>query len=139
MNQLLDSPDLVDTYCSDCTTQCSVVDFIIQTSSLTAPVYWQKNSIKRFVENSTIPLPNDWSTAWTTYVETNYLSVSIVRESAIVENNTQTVTIGLVDVLSNIGGHTGLWIGISFLSIMEIIEMLYRLLRYQCQKIHSTI
>jgi hypothetical protein len=36
-----------------------------------------------------------------------------------------------VDVLSNVGGQTGLWIGVSFLSIMELAEMLYRLVRYQ--------
>ncbi|CAF1075561.1 unnamed protein product [Adineta steineri] len=139
MDRLLSSTVLVDNYCSDCSAQCSITDFIIQISSLKSPADWQKNSIKAFVENSTIRYPDDWSTAWGTYVTTNYVSVNIVRETDIVENNTQSATTGLVDVLSNIGGQTGLWIGISFLSIMEIIEMLYRLIRYQCQQIRLTI
>ena len=97
------------------------------------------NEIKTFVENSTVPLPEDWSTAWREYIYESYVAVSVVRESAVVETNTQGATIGPVDVLSNIGGQTGLWIGISFLSLMEITEMLYRLVRYQCQKIRLTI
>jgi hypothetical protein len=43
-----------------------------------------------------------------------------------------------VDVLSNVGGQTGLWIGVSFLSIMELAEMLYRLIRYQYYVIRKT-
>ena len=33
---------------------------------------------------------------------------------------------------SNVVGQTGLWIGISFVSVMEVVEMLYRLLRHEC-------
>ena len=51
-------------------------------------------------------------------------------ESALVETCTETATLELVDVISNVGGQTGLWIGISFLSLMEIIEMFYRLIRH---------
>ncbi|CAF1353790.1 unnamed protein product [Rotaria sordida] len=89
------------------------------------------DDIKRFVENSTITLPANWSTIWHEHIHANYLAVSVVPETNIVENNTQTPTLTLVNVLSNIGGQTGLWIGISFLSIMEVIEMLYRLIRYE--------
>ncbi|CAF3589723.1 unnamed protein product [Rotaria sordida] len=112
-------------------TQCSIIDFFVQTSSLIAPVPWQMDDIKRFVENSTITLPANWSTIWHEHIHANYLAVSVVPETNIVENNTQTPTLTLVNVLSNIGGQTGLWIGISFLSIMEVIEMLYRLIRYE--------
>ncbi|CAF4945099.1 unnamed protein product, partial [Rotaria sp. Silwood1] len=41
--------------------------------------------------------------------------------------------------LSNVGGQTGLWIGISFLSVMEFIEMLYRILRYEFHIIRRAI
>jgi hypothetical protein len=90
---------------------------------------WQMNEIKQFVENSTIPLPSDWSTAWHTHIQTNYLAISVVRQSDIVENYTQSPQLDHVDVFSNIGGQTGLWIGISVLSLMEFIEMLYRVIR----------
>ena len=69
------------------------------------------------------------------YIHKNYLSLTVVRETTIVENSTQKAQLGIVDILSNIGGQTGLWIGISFLSIMEFIEMLYRLIRHQCHSI----
>ncbi|CAF4410788.1 unnamed protein product, partial [Adineta steineri] len=36
---------------------------------------------------------------------------------------------------SNVGGQTGLWIGISFLSLMELAEMIYRLIRSQCHRL----
>ena len=139
MDQLLRSSSLFEAYCSECFEECTMTDFIIQASSLAAPYDWQKNAIKILVENSSVSLPPDWSTAWNTYITASYLAISVVRQSGLAENSTQTATIGLVDVLSNLGGQTGLWIGISFLSIMEVIEMLYRLLRYQCHKIYTTI
>ena len=139
MDELSRSPSLYETYCSQCFQECTITDFIIQSSSLAAPYDWQKKAIKIFVENSTVPLPPDWTTAWNTYIPASYLSISVVRVSGLVDNSTQTATIGLVDVLSSLGGQTGLWIGISFLSIMEVIEMLYRLLRHQCRRIYATI
>jgi hypothetical protein len=125
------SSDLLKTYCSDCSPQCSITDFIVQKSSLAAPPEWQLESIKAFVENSSVPLPTNWSTTWREDIYRDYVSVRIIRETSMVENYTQSATMNIVDVLSNIGGQTGLWIGISFLSIMELIEMLYRLVRYQ--------
>ncbi len=89
------------------------------------------DGIKAFVENSSVPLPANWSTTWQQQIYANYLQVSVIRETTIVENYTQIATIQLVDVLSNIGGQTSLWIGMSFLSMMELAEMLYRLIQYQ--------
>jgi hypothetical protein len=129
VENLLNSADLKEKYCSDCSQQCSIVDFAVQISSLLTPMEWQMGGIKQFVENSTIPLPSDWSTAWHTYIQTNYLAISVVRQSDIVENYTQSPKILEVDIISSIGGQTGLWIGMSFLSLMELIEMLYRVIR----------
>ncbi|CAF3987504.1 unnamed protein product, partial [Rotaria sp. Silwood1] len=63
-------------------------------------------------------------------IQNNYVAVDVVCETNRVEAYTQDASISSVDLLSNVGGHTGLWIGISFLSIMELVEMLYRLIRY---------
>ncbi|CAF1019762.1 unnamed protein product [Rotaria sordida] len=131
VDTLLASSILMNKYCSDCSQQCLITNFIIQISSLATPVEWQMYEIKGFVENSTIPLPNNWTTTWREHIRENYLAVNVVRETNIVENNTQTAIFGVVDILSNIGGQTGLWIGISFRSIMEVFEMLYRLICYQ--------
>ena len=121
----------------DCPRSCSTVDFPVELSSLLAPVEWQMLPIKRFVENTSVPLPLDWSKAWREHIHRNYLSITVACETVVVENNTQSATVTLVDVLSNIGGQTGLWIGISVLSIMELIEMVYRLLRRQWHVIRS--
>ena len=56
-------------------------------------------------------------------------------ESTRVEVYTQQASMSPVDVISNVGGQTGLWIGISFLSLMEIAEMIYRLIRHRCQRV----
>jgi hypothetical protein len=44
-----------------------------------------------------------------------------------------------VDLLSNVGGQTGLWIGVSFLALMELVEMLYRLVRFEFHVIKQAI
>jgi hypothetical protein len=97
------------------------------------------DGIKAFVESSSVPLPANWSTTWRDQIYTNYLQLSVIRETTIVENYTQIATIQIVDVLSNIGGQTSLWIGMSFLSLMELAEMFYRLIRYQCHTIKRKI
>ena len=114
-----------------CPQQCSATDFIVEKSSLLAPMEWQMPDIRNFVEKSSIPLSVDWLTSWREQIHNNYVVISVERQSVVVENKTQTATLSLVDVLSNIGGQSGLWIGISLLSIMELIEMFYRLLRHE--------
>ncbi|CAF1291168.1 unnamed protein product [Adineta ricciae] len=114
---------------ASCLQECEMNDFIIKKSSLATPTLWQLNDIKSFVENSSIPQPSDWSTSWPDYILQNYLAVSVVRETDVVEKNIQSASLSIGDVISNIGGQTGLWIGISILSVMELFEMIYRLLR----------
>lgn len=132
--KMLSDKSIYDEYCGDCTPQCTTTDFIVQTSSQQAPPDWRKDDIKRFVENSTIPLPKNWSTSWSEIIDDNFLSISVVQESSIVETNTQTASLQTVDLLSNIGGQTGLWIGISFLSIMEIVETVYLLIEHEFRR-----
>ncbi|CAF2515109.1 unnamed protein product [Rotaria sp. Silwood2] len=127
----LTSSPLLEKYCSYCPQQCFVTDFNIKPSLWKAPPTWLLDDIKTFVENSEIPLPMDWSTNWRSHIDSSYLSVELVHQSTLIENYTQTATMSAVDVLSNVGGQTGLWIGVSFLSLMELAEMLYRLARYQ--------
>lgn len=116
-----------------------MTEFTLKRSSLLAPVEWQMPLIKRFVERSNVTLPSNWSTKWREQIRENYLGVTFVRETHIVEKITQSAKMSPVDVLSNIGGQTGLWIGISLLSIMELIEMLYRLIRHQCHVLRVAI
>lgn len=121
----------------DCPQRCSNVDFLVEKSSSAAPLEWEMEMIKEFVENSTIPLASNWSNTWRTQIRENYIAITLLRESNVVENRTQSASLGLVDILSNIGGQMGLWIGISLLSFMELLEMLFRLIRYECFMLYA--
>ncbi|CAF2795472.1 unnamed protein product [Rotaria sp. Silwood2] len=130
-DELLASDTLLNQYCLSCPYKCSMTNFVIRTSSSTTPPDWLLNDIKIFVENSSIPLAVNWSTEWRQHVRANFLAIELVRESTPNERYEQVATTSAVDLLSNVGGQTGLWIGISFLSLMEVVEMLYRLARHQ--------
>ncbi|CAF1553920.1 unnamed protein product [Didymodactylos carnosus] len=139
MQTLINSDSLWQKYCSHCTQECSIVDFIVKPSSVAAPPEWFMDDIKMFVENSGVPVPTNWSTTWRTEILANYLGVDILSESYQIESFEQEATLDAVQVISNVGGHTGLWIGISFLSLMELVEMLYRLARYHLHLIRVPV
>ena len=120
-----------DTKCPNCGPECSTNNFLVKLSSLVTPVESQFDAIRSFVESTSVPLAANWSEVWRNEIPKNYLSLEVVCESTQTEVFTQQAAIGAVDVISNVGGQTGLWIGISFLSLFEIIEMLYRLMRSQ--------
>ena len=133
------SEPLMATYCAYCPPQCVVTSFNVNPSLWRAPPSWLMGDIKAFVERSGVPLPTDWTTGWRSHVESSYLSVELIHESSFVENYTQIATLTAIDALSNVGGQTGLWIGVSFLSLMELAEMLFRLVRYQVQIIRNKL
>ncbi|CAF0849586.1 unnamed protein product [Adineta steineri] len=126
-------------YGATCGLDCSIIEFILKISSSLAPMQWNIDDIKTFVESSSIPLPLNWSTTWSSEIQTNYVGINVICETTRVENNIQQAALSPVDVISNIGGQTGLWIGISFLSLMEVAEMFYRLIRHQFHRIREKL
>lgn len=128
---IVNSDSIWNEFCSDCSEACTTVDFTVTPSSVSAPSTLYKYEYKSAVETSGIGLPDNWSTIWETEFDKNYIAVDIVCETSRVEVYTEDASISGGDLLSNVGGQTGLWIGISFLSLMELIEMFYRLIRYQ--------
>lgn len=128
-SELVDSDILWAQYCSHCRQACQVIDFGVTMSGVNTLAETTYNSVKAFVENKSLPLATNWSQNWPDYVLNNYISFEVVCQSPLVENFNQEPTTEPVDVLSDVGGQTGLWIGVSFLSIMELVEMLFRLLR----------
>lgn len=125
------TPSIRDRYCYYCPEQCSMTHFYVTPSFSNAPPEWLLSDIKEFVENTSILLPSDWSIQWRDHIRSSFLSVELLAESSLTEMYEQKATLRAVDVVSNVGGQTGLWIGISFLSLMELFEMLYRLISYQ--------
>ena len=128
--RLSNSDSLWSEYCSDCKPACSTVEFVITSSAAKTITSSYLMYTKRFVEKTSVPLPSNWSNIWSEEIQDNYIAVDFVSQSNSVENYTQEASMSGVDVLSNVGGHTGLWIGISFLSIMELVEMIFRLIRH---------
>ncbi|CAF2759105.1 unnamed protein product [Rotaria sp. Silwood2] len=137
--RLSSSTRLWNQYCSHCTHECSKVDFIITTSSVSAPSIEYANLSKPIVESRRKQMPKNWSTNWLAEFQKNYVGLEVICQATEVENYIQEPSISPIDVLSNVGGHTGLWIGISFLSLMEVVEMLYRFLRYQIHVMKQAI
>ena len=125
------------TYCPTCKQECAFTEFIIKPTSVLAPPTYLLKNIKQFVESSQVPLPVNWSTSWISEIARSYVSVEVTYETTRSELYSQQASISAVDVISNVGGNTGLWIGISFLSLMEIAEMIYRLARVQWFKLQT--
>lgn len=136
---LSSSQTLWNEYCGHCTEACLIVDYLVTVSSVAAPKLLYAKLTKPFVEASGVPLPANWSTNWITEIERNYVSVEVMCQTSIIETLNQEPTMNGITVLSNIGGHSGLWIGISLLSIMEFIEMFFRLGRYGIRLIRRKI
>lgn len=130
---------IMNQYCSECYQECSTTSFAITTSSIGAPSTLYRNASKAFVESSLVPLPINWTTNWMNEIQNNYISLEVVCESSQVERFTQEASIDAVDLLSSVGGHTGLWIGISFLSLMELFEIFYCLLRNELFNVRTTL
>lgn len=125
--------------CPECTEECFHTDFILKSSSLSAPPVALFAEIKQFVESSNITLSSNWSTSWISEIPSNYVSLDVAYENVRTDLYTQQASLGPVDVLSNVGGQTGLWIGISFLSMMEIVEMIYRLIRCMLLNLRTVV
>ena len=125
--QFLQDTSVWETYCKDCGEECSYTDFIVQPTFMPISLEYDLPRIKEFVDQSNVTLPESWSENYATEIPKSYVSVEIMTESTRVEKYTQQRSVGLVDLISNIGGQTGLWIGISFLSLFELLEMIVRL------------
>ncbi|CAF1179270.1 unnamed protein product [Rotaria magnacalcarata] len=131
MNDFDLTQSIQDLYCSHCLHQCSITQFVVQSSLSGTPPQWLIPFIREFVQNTSIPLPDDWSTRWREHILSSYLSLELFSESSFIETYTQTPTFRPFDIFSNVGGLSSLWIGVSFLTIMEFIEMLFLLIQHQ--------
>jgi hypothetical protein len=127
--QFAENESIWDEYCSDCKEECNYKEFVVQTSALYATIDEKLSTIKGFVENTSVPLPVNWTSIWQDEIVANYVQLEVVIENPRVEQYTQKATSTFVDLISNIGGQTGLWIGISFMSMLEVLEMFVRVAR----------
>lgn len=133
--ELMNTKRILRLYCTNCTQECSTKDFILKSSSVKAPTHFLLTKIKRFVESSSIERPINWSETWKSEIPESYLSMEISYETTRTEVYNQQPSISPGDVISNVGGQTGLWLGISFLSLMELAEMIFRLIQFEYRRV----
>lgn len=136
-SDLLADMSLWNSYCSKCKEPCSSTDFTITTSLSGKPSSLKIHNLKGKIESLGVPMPEDWSANWTTHIAENYVFLEVISETTRAEVYQKTRAMSEYDLIANIGGHTGLWIGISFLSLMEVIEMIYRIIYSTCQDIYE--
>ncbi len=90
-------------------------------------------NIKRFMELSFISLPTNWSIIWSREIKKMMVYLKFHVKQHKIEDYTRDALNSDINVLSNICEQIGLSIEIRFLSIMELVQMLYCLiLRYYC-------
>jgi hypothetical protein len=132
LNKFMNDLSIIDQQCSHCTSECQLTSFGVQLSSilvsfifnwfdissslkLQAPAIATQVAINQWLEKNalinssrTISLPADWSSNSSTYIKQNYVGLQVVLGTFLVNSYTQSATLSWTDVLSNVGGQTGL-------------------------------
>ncbi|CAF1068437.1 unnamed protein product [Adineta ricciae] len=127
--------ELQTLWCDRCHPQCQHTDFSIDLSSMAAPSTAELEQWRRLLINgtnaSTILVPDDFAQRFDYYFERNYLKVLVACGNKYVTKYSQAAKLSFVDTFSAVGGQTGLWIGLSVLSVIELSELAYRLIYKQ--------
>ena len=66
----------------------------------------ESNALKN--DSRKISLPADWSGNASAYIDRNYVGLQVTLGTFLVNSYTQSATLSWTDVLSNVGGQTGL-------------------------------
>lgn len=105
-----------------CPSECNSISYSVSTSfsSLNINDFFL-NSVKKKFSNS-------WPNLTLEDIRKNYYSISIYYSDLKYTNISQMAKSSFFDVVSNIGGILGLFIGISFLSFAEILELFLEIL-----------
>ncbi|CAF0934649.1 unnamed protein product [Adineta steineri] len=126
-NRIANNPNLLQIRCPHCQSQCIIHKYSSDLSSLKGPSDSQKNYYKKLIlSNSTIPIKSDFSMNSSYYLDRNYLKLSIIPLNSYETIYEEKATYIWSAFISDLGGQSGLWLGISALSIFNLIEYLHR-------------
>lgn len=107
-----------------CPLECSSVDFTYEKSSAGFP---SPSFLENFLDNSDIEKLLDTSEVTMELIRQSFLSLHVQFEDMVYTSITEQENLTVIDLIANIGGTLGLFIGISFLSFLEMVEILIKL------------
>lgn len=84
------------------------------------------------------PDDNAWDKAQTQMAKGNFLRVSIYISDTTTTRVSHVATMTPVTLFSNIGGQLGLWLGASLLTLVEVGELLARILSHLCTRLRNS-
>ncbi|UJR16178.1 hypothetical protein I4U23_003088 [Adineta vaga] len=117
--------------CGECLPECDIVQYSIQSSYANYPnINSYKNVFQRvqkhFRRNE--KMNTYFNKFQQSLIRDNILVVEITASPYPTEILTESAVYTWIDLISSIGGQTGLWIGISLIGFVELLELLYLLL-----------
>ena len=84
-------------------------------------------TVEQNTRGETVMTPN--VTAW---IANSFARVNIYFKDVTVTRKIQTPSYGLMDLLADIGGVLGLWVGVSIITIFEFLALLSELVLLPC-------
>lgn len=121
----------------DCPLECSRIEYSTSTTSSSYPthVYYE------YLKNQTIvqsKFNNDVSQLTYEKLKSQIVAVNVYYDDLSYIKISENAQTELIDLVSNLGGTLGLFIGVSFLSFAEILDLIfnlcYILLKYQISR-----
>ena len=82
---------------------------------------WPSQASSQYVTHEYDLFPN----ATLEEIRENLLQVSIYFQNTRVKTISETPMVGIFDLLADIGGHLGLWVGLSLLAVCELLEIAF--------------
>lgn len=105
--------EICDRYCP---TECDHVKYVTTTSAANYPTIWYTNLLRQQL--------NMLNESYY-YIKESTLKVNIFYDDLVFTTSIEVPAVRIEDELANIGGHLGLFLGMSVLSIVELFELFF--------------
>ena len=117
-NFMMSSLSTNDSSCNSlCPIECKSIEYAVSTYRAAYPTkFYAENMLLKYAQQKNLNLSQD-------DIYKAFVKLNINYESMKYKTTVQTISIQPEDLLSNLGGTLGLYIGISLLSLVEIIEL----------------
>jgi hypothetical protein len=118
-----------------CPKECDKIEYNLVTSLADYPTIFHANLMKAFFENYKDIYPSHfYNFTDLSEFKKDVLAINIYFQDISYTNIEQSLVIDTLDLISSVGGLLGLWIGASVLSLVEIIELIFKLIKIKFLK-----